>query len=350
MRFLWILIPVLVGVLLFRREEEVGFDRVAAIPEESLDLEGPDYTRTTVWFQSQGTACEAWLYLPKVRPAGGLPPLVVMAHGLGAQKDMALAQYARGFAKTGIASFVFDYRTFGGSDGEPRNWISPARHVQDWAAAVSFVWQRLGSVVDTSRVALWGSSFAGGHVIVTAATVAKNVSCVVSQIPHLDGKMAMKLARARRGTAMMLKVLYAAARDVVRRALGMGRVYMSLAATAPTPAAITLTETQLKSYYSKHPKVYLGGWKCKVPASVLFEIPFYSPVDYLPNVTAPVLFVEAAVDTLCPKEALEKARQLAPGATVKTFGVDHFDIYTKPTIVSVIEETAAFLNQHFHKK
>lgn len=34
---------------------------------------------------------------------------------------------------------VFDYRTFGGSDGEPRQWVSPRRHLQDWRAAVRFV-------------------------------------------------------------------------------------------------------------------------------------------------------------------------------------------------------------------
>jgi hypothetical protein len=50
--------------------------------------------------------------------------------GMGAQKDMGLRFYAEAFASGGLAAFVFDYRSFGGSDGEPRHWVSPAQHVQ----------------------------------------------------------------------------------------------------------------------------------------------------------------------------------------------------------------------------
>jgi len=31
------------------------------------------------------------------------------------------------------------HRGFGGSDGEPRHWVSPTRHLQDWEAAFDFV-------------------------------------------------------------------------------------------------------------------------------------------------------------------------------------------------------------------
>lgn len=42
-------------------------------------------------------------------------------------QDMGLANYAEYFAERGIASLVFDYRTFGGSDGMPRNLVDPWR-------------------------------------------------------------------------------------------------------------------------------------------------------------------------------------------------------------------------------
>lgn len=50
-----------------------------------------------------------------------------------------LHKYADSFASSGLAVLVFDYRSFGGSEGEPRQWVSPARHTADWAAAVRFV-------------------------------------------------------------------------------------------------------------------------------------------------------------------------------------------------------------------
>jgi alpha/beta superfamily hydrolase len=102
--------------------------------------------------------------------------------GMGAQKDMGLHQYAASFVTGGLAALVFDYRTFGGSDGEPRQWVSPSRHVQDWQSAVDYVKQQLYGQVDCSRMCLWGTSFAGGHVLVTAANNTANVVAVVSQV------------------------------------------------------------------------------------------------------------------------------------------------------------------------
>ena len=40
-----------------------------------------------------------------------------MAHGIGAQKEMGLHEFAATFAESGLAAFVIDYRCFGGSGG-----------------------------------------------------------------------------------------------------------------------------------------------------------------------------------------------------------------------------------------
>lgn len=67
------------------------------------------------------------------------PPIVVAAHGIAGQKDMGLEPFAETFASKGLAVLLFDYRNFGGSEGEPRNWVSPKRHLQDWDAALDYV-------------------------------------------------------------------------------------------------------------------------------------------------------------------------------------------------------------------
>jgi len=38
-----------------------------------------------------------------------------------------------------MAVVLFDYRCFGGSEGLPRHWVSPRRHLQDWEAVVRHV-------------------------------------------------------------------------------------------------------------------------------------------------------------------------------------------------------------------
>ena len=67
------------------------------------------------------------------------PPIIVGAHGIAGQKDMGLEPFAEFFAAKGMAALLFDYRNFGGSEGEPRNWVSPSRHLQDWAAALDYI-------------------------------------------------------------------------------------------------------------------------------------------------------------------------------------------------------------------
>lgn len=111
----------------------------------------------------------------------------------GAQKDFGLAAYGERFAAAGLASFIFDYRTFGGSEGEPRHWVSPNRHLADWRSAVDFVTSQLGDKVDGSKLLLWGTSFGGGHALTTAARLGGNVTAVVAQVSWLGFQTAGSL-------------------------------------------------------------------------------------------------------------------------------------------------------------
>lgn len=62
------------------------------------------------------------------------------------------------------------------------------RHVEDYRAALDYVrGSHLSDLIDPSRVALWGTSFAGGHVVNVAATDlvpdhVGSVRAVVSQV------------------------------------------------------------------------------------------------------------------------------------------------------------------------
>ena len=91
-----------------------------------------DWVRSDIDFAWHGSRCAGWLYLPR---AVVRPPLVIMAHGFGAERTFGLEPFAERFARAGLATFLFDYRCFGDSDGEPRNLISPRRQLEDWEAA-----------------------------------------------------------------------------------------------------------------------------------------------------------------------------------------------------------------------
>ena len=161
-------------------------------------------------FTSAGTRCAGELLTPENATT---PPVIIMAHGFAATREMALPRFAERFLAAGYAVYLFDYRTFGGSDGEPRHWVDPARHLQDWLAALNHVRQL--KAVDSQRIILWGSSFSGGHVLVTAA---KNpdVKAVISQVPHVDGLATLRAVPL----SSVLRMSVAGLRDLLGGLLG----------------------------------------------------------------------------------------------------------------------------------
>ena len=137
--------------------------------------------RLDVTFPSGEDTCAAWLYLPDV---DGPFPAVVLAHGWTGVREQRLDAYAERFAAAGLAALVFDYRHFGASTGKPRQLLDIKRQVADWTTAVAYARGR--PEIDPARVAIWGSSFSGGHVMEIASRDPR-IAAVVAQVPFADG-------------------------------------------------------------------------------------------------------------------------------------------------------------------
>jgi fermentation-respiration switch protein FrsA (DUF1100 family) len=63
-----------------------------------------DWVRSEVDFMSHGSRCAAWLYLPT---GVERPPVVIMAHGFGAERTFGLEPFAERFAQAGLAAFLW---------------------------------------------------------------------------------------------------------------------------------------------------------------------------------------------------------------------------------------------------
>lgn len=124
-----------------------------------------------------GTTLRGWCFLPD---GGGPFAGVVMAHGFSAVKEMALDRTAAVLAGAGFAVLAYDHRNLGASDGEPRQEIDIWAQTRDYRAA--FDWLAAHPAVDAGRIAIWGSSFSGGEVLVVGALDAR-VAAVVAQVP-----------------------------------------------------------------------------------------------------------------------------------------------------------------------
>jgi acetyl esterase/lipase len=96
---------------------------------------------------------------------------------------MYLDNFASKFASTGFVVTVFDYRFFGGSEGEPRAQLLWPEQIQDYRNAIT--WTMAQKEVDPARIGVWGTSYSGGHVIFLGA-YDRRIKAVVAQVPVTD--------------------------------------------------------------------------------------------------------------------------------------------------------------------
>ena len=192
-------------------------------------MAGLGFTTNPVSFDSDGTTCVGVLY----RPADGDSevPCVVMAHGFSGTMDWIVPDFAERFAEGGLAVLMFDYRYLGASGGQPRQLVSTRLQRADLRRAVEFARSRSG--IDPGRIALWGTSLGGSHVIAHAVDDPL-IAAVVANVPALD------MFRGIRGRAKPLgepltrrqiiwataRLLAAASADAIRGALGLSPHYI----------------------------------------------------------------------------------------------------------------------------
>jgi dienelactone hydrolase len=163
-------------------------------------------TERDVTYYSDGMACGARLFFPKGFDANGKTPAIVVAHGWTGTSE-SLFKYGNRFAERGFVAMAIDYRGWGMSDGFvstvdrvetaddnrftettakvriKRTRLVPWKQVEDIRNAISYIQGEPG--VDPEEIGLWGSSYAGGHVL-TVASLDPRVSAVVSQVPGIN--------------------------------------------------------------------------------------------------------------------------------------------------------------------
>ena len=291
------------------------------------------FQRLDLTFEVKGEILQAWLYLPM---GVKKPPVVVMAHGFGALRNFGLQPFAENFAARGLASLVFDYRCFGQSGGKPRQLVSIGGQLADWRSAVNFV--RGLDQVDGERIALWGSSFSGGHVVVTAARD-QGVRAVVSQVPHVDG-----MASARRlGLGFIAKGAVDGLKDLGRAALGRKPHYAPIAGPPDSRAFLRTPDCQ---------EGYMAivnddaPWTNAFPARTFLWVANYRPTASAPLVKCPLLVVAGRGDSLIPYDAVVKMAQKAPRGEIIKLDCGHFDPYVEPLFPMVVKAEADFLVRH----
>lgn len=337
------------------------------------------FTREDVEFRSMGTCCAAWLY----RPERANPPVVVMAHGLGGIREARLDSFAERFARAGFAALVFDYRFFGSSDGQPRQLLTMRNQQEDWHAAIEFARRLEG--VDTNRVAVWGTSLAGGHVMQVAARDDR-LAAVVSQCPFTDGLASVRTLNPLAALGVGLLGLL----DRLGALFGRRPLLVPLTGPPVIPALMTKPDviqglvkllppgSQLSGRLSKlfdrfvakrltlpstvtrstRPEpfrasrvvgsVYMPSGTALVngvSARFGLEITFARPGRALRKVKCPTLVCICDQDSVAPPQRTAKFVKHAPHAEARHYDAGHFDIYVGERFERVVADQIEFLGR-----
>jgi len=273
------------------------------------------------YFDSYGSRCEADLYLP----SASKPPVVVLAQGYACERGFGTKGIIKAIVDAGIAVFAFDYRGFGGSDSlhnEERQLVDPQRQIEDYHSALRYV--STLNEVDGQRIAIWGSSFSGGHVIsVAGSDWSKSfpLRAVVSQIPHCDSRSAYKhvgLKKSLGGAGNIIK-------GAVLSSLGVNHTVPVIAKADNTHFAVLQHPGWYEAYM--HMVDPSSQWKNAIPSKSLLKCSTYNPIDVARHISVPVLMVYGLKDQGIPVDDVQRTSNFIKDVEMYSFDGDHFDAY-----------------------
>ncbi|UXA20573.1 alpha/beta fold hydrolase [Mycobacterium sp. SMC-4] len=273
-------------------------------------------------------------------------PCVVFAHGFSGTMDWILPDFARVFAAAGLAVLTFDYRHFGLSEGQPRQLVDPDLQLADIRAALAYT--RTLDMVDGRRVALWGTSLGGSHVV-TIAAADPGIAAVVANVPALDlyaglrGRFRSRDYRPglTRSIGATVRLTVAAVIDSLRGQFGfpphyvavygrLGRAVFSDPALAPLFADV---------------EIHSPTWRNAVTPRFLFHAPRYRR-GTIEAIRCPVLVTLARDDAEISTPWIKHTVGRAACVEINEYPVGHFDIYHGAVRDRVAFDQRSFLVRH----
>jgi uncharacterized protein len=231
---------------------------------------------------------------------------VVMAHGFSATKEMALLEYAEIIAGGGFSVLVYDHAYLGESDGEPRQLIDPWIQTDGYRTALDWLASRPG--IDHRRLAVWGSSFSAGHVLVLGA-IDERVRAVVANVPFVGRVRDVDAADARF--------------EAIRSRLGkprehpgpfVGPFYPVEGPNVPRGVAVAMPQPEAKEWFLTEGSKPPARWRNEIlaedgvfAAAGPHKVSLGPNIDWNPalaiaHLNAPVLFVVARDDANTPAD------------------------------------------------
>ncbi len=294
--------------------------------------------RRDIEFRSEGTICRGWLYMPDGVPGKQRFPTIVMAHGFSAVKEMRLDRFAEAFAAAGLASLVFDYRGLGASDGEPRQDLDPWAQITDYRNAISYARQL--REVDSEHIAIWGSSYSGGHVLVVGA-LDRRVKAVVAQVPLIDAWEGLgSILGAEARTAMVQQLIEE------RERLYAGEAPLTMPVVGAAGAAAALPGDEAWEWFQLAART-APTWKNEITLRSMERLVEYAPGRYIDRIApTPLLMIVSERDFLPLDIARRAFGRAGEPKRLCVLPVGHFAPYEPPHFATASGEAVEWFHQH----
>jgi pimeloyl-ACP methyl ester carboxylesterase len=280
--------------------------------------------REGITFRSGTDDCAAWHY------QGSNGACVVMAGGAGVTKEPATDRFAARFHAAGYSVLAFDHRHFGESGGTPRQVARISEQLADWEAALDCAASLPGVAV--GKIAGWGFSLAGGHLLRLAARPQNEhrLAAVIAQAPLTDGAVSSPRALAHETPGVRARFPLLAIADVARGLTGREPLVVPLAGPRGAVAMLT-TPDATDSDRALNPGNAYPDWQQTIAARSVIPIALYRPGRTASHISCPLLAVISTRDqSVLAAPALKAARRALRGEVVQVDG-GHY---------------AAFLDQH----
>ncbi|MEW1687092.1 alpha/beta hydrolase [Streptomyces sp. NPDC091265] len=277
--------------------------------------------RQKVRFTAGGTECAAWHY------PGTNGGCVIMAGGGGVTKEPGTDPFAARFNDAGFTVLAFDYRRLGESGGRPRQTVRIKDQLVDWQSAISFA--ATLPDVDPARIAIWGFSLSGGHVLRVAARNPQ-LAAAIAQTPNADGPAASRNATRHQKPLAMLRLTGRALLDAAGGLLGRSPVLVPLAGEPGTVSMLT-TPDAVDGDRALNPGNRYPQWQQTIAARSVFGIVLYRPGRDAPRIRGPLLVLVCDQDLTALSEPAVRAAGHAPRAELVRLPGGHY---------------APFLDQH----
>jgi fermentation-respiration switch protein FrsA (DUF1100 family) len=299
------------------------------------DVVTEEAVRAKVRFASGGDSCAAWHY----RGTNGA--CVVMAGGFAVTKEAGTDAFARRFQQAGFSVLAFDYRRIGESGGQPRLVLPVRDQLADWQAAISFA--ATLPEVDAAKIALWGFSASGGHVLRVAAGHPA-VAAVIAQTPNTDGLAAARNQARHQRVGAMLRFSGRAALDAIGGAAGRPPRLVPLAGAPGTVAVLTTPDAQ-DAGRALNPDDRYPDWPQQVAARSALRLAWYSPGRAARRVRCPLLVLVCDQDQSALAGPAVRAAKRAPQGELVRLPGGHYHPFLAGHEASV-EAELDFLRRH----